>query len=181
MPAKRHVGRRIQQADAKVQMNILIVEDQFLIATLMADTLADAGHHVLGPAAAQREALEALAGAPLDLALVDVELRGGDSGIIVARELRRRGVPTIFVSAQASVARANRNLAIGFVAKPYMPRVLLDVVRWVQAARAGTPATRVPVGFELFDVVFAPAGKVMVPRDDGGKPTGMPMVPFLNP
>ncbi len=141
-------------------MNILVVEDQFLLASLLADTLSDAGHNVVGPAATQDEALDALRLTPADLALVDVELRGGDSGIVLAQELRRLRVPTVFASAQTKAARDSRDLAVGLLAKPYAPRLLLEVVTWIETwALNGGPASRPPLGFELFDDGLAPVGR----------------------
>ncbi len=89
-------------------MRILIVEDEPLIAWMLADSLEDAGHVVVGPAATMTEALALCeaAAAPPELALLDIKLRDGSNGVDVARALLERwGVPAIFASAQMMEAR----------------------------------------------------------------------------
>ena len=104
-------------------MRILIVEDEPLIAWMLADSLEDARHEVVGRAATMAEALalcEGAAAAP-ELALLDIKLRDGSNGVDVARALLERwGVRSIVTSALA--------------------REMMD---------GGTPR-RVPAGLELF-------------------------------
>jgi two-component system, response regulator PdtaR len=67
-------------------MRILIVEDEVLIAWMLAECLECAGHEVIGPAAAMAEALALCeAAAPPELAVLDINLRGGSNGVDVAR------------------------------------------------------------------------------------------------
>src|SRR5919199_4150931 len=61
-------------------MVILLVEDDFLIAMTMQDALEAVGYKVVGPAATVAEALRLVETRRPDLALVDITLRGGDSG-----------------------------------------------------------------------------------------------------
>src|SRR6185295_13072476 len=94
-----------------------------------------------------------------DLALVDIELRRGESGLPLAQELRQRGIPSIFVTGQPRLARAHRALALGLIGKPYLPSQVVSALSWIAAARSGQP----PSGFELFDDLRAePTGIVAV-------------------
>src|ERR1700674_6010813 len=102
-------------------MDILIVEDEFLLGLLLTEALGDVVHRVLGRASCRAEALGLVSDRTPQLALVDVELRGGESGIELATELRRHGVPCVFTTGQPNKARAHRELALGLVAKPYSP------------------------------------------------------------
>jgi two-component system, response regulator PdtaR len=131
-------------------MDILIIEDEFLLGLLLADALTDVGHRVLGPAACRAEALELLSGTPADLAFVDIELRGGESGIELARELGRRDVRCIFATGQPDRAREQPDAAMGLIAKPYSPGTVIEVVRFFEALFAGERQARVPRGLELF-------------------------------
>jgi DNA-binding response OmpR family regulator len=146
-------------------MDILIVEDEFLLGLLLAEALGDVGHRVLGPASCRAEALGLLTDRAPHLALVDVELRGGESGIELATELRRHGVPCVFTTGQPNRARAHRELALGLVAKPYNPMTILEVVRYLEALHAGERPARVPRGLEPFgpDVVPVSAGLAETP------------------
>ena len=131
-------------------MNILIVEDEVLLGLLLAEALADVGHRVLGVAGSRAEAVALMDGKNPDLALVDIELRGGDSGIDLAREISLRGVPCVFTTAQPERARLHGGLALGLVAKPYDPQMILDAVRYLEALQAGQGSAHPPRGLELF-------------------------------
>jgi len=157
-------------------MDILIVEDEILLGLLLAEALADAGHRALGPASCRTEALD-LAAANPQLALVDIELRDGESGIELAKELARRGVPCLFATAQPEKARQHRTAALGLIAKPCSPAALIEAVRYVEALLAGErPAAR-PRGLELFasDVSapesrLAPGAPALIPLLSGSPP-----------
>jgi DNA-binding response OmpR family regulator len=140
-----------------VAMDILIVEDDFLLGLSLAEALHEGGHRVLGPASCRVEALGLLAGEAPQLALVDIELRGGDSGIELAAELRRRGVPCVFATGQPEKAREHRGLALGLLAKPYSPAMAVAAAHYIAASYAGEPPARVPAGLELFSAAAWPA------------------------
>jgi len=131
-------------------MDILIIEDEFLLGLLLADALTDIGHRVLGPAACRAEALELLSGAAADLAFVDIELRDGESGIELARELGRQGVQCVFATGQPDRAREHPDAAAGLIAKPYSPATVIEVVRYFEALSSGERLARAPRGLELF-------------------------------
>jgi DNA-binding response OmpR family regulator len=143
-------------------MDILIIEDEILLGLLLADALADVGHRVLGPASCRAEALGLVSEGTPHLALVDIELRGGESGIELAVELRRRGVPCVFATGQPAGARAHRELALGLVPKPYSPTTVLEVVRYFEALHAGEHPAGVPRGLELFGPDVVPVSAVLV-------------------
>src|SRR6266568_4114539 len=93
-------------------MDIVIVEDEILLGLLLADALTDVGHRVLGPASCRAEALGLVSDRTPHLALVDIELRDGESGIELAAELRRHGVACVFTTGQPVGARAHRGLEL---------------------------------------------------------------------
>ena len=143
------------------EMRILLVEDEFLLGGLMAELLSEAGHRVSGPAASINEALAYLAADAPQAALVDLELRGGESGLKLASELAARGIPTVFVTGQPALARANRSLGLGLVSKPYLPATLVAVVSWLETAGQGV--ARPPRGFEAFDAGCWPLARQSPP------------------
>ncbi len=132
-------------------MRILIVEDEALIAMVLADSLEDGGHVVVGPAATMAEALALCEAAPPELAVLDVNLGDGSNGVDVARALLERwGVLSIFASAQMMEARRARDIALGHIRKPYGAETVLRSVEVArEVMRGGKPVT-VPAGFELF-------------------------------
>ena len=134
-------------------MRILIVEDEALIAMALADGLEDAGHEVVGPAATMAEALALCdeAPPPPELAVLDINLRDGSSGVDVARALLERwGVLSIFASGQVMEARRARDVALGCIRKPYRPETVLRGVEVAREVMDGRTPGCMPAGFELF-------------------------------
>jgi DNA-binding response OmpR family regulator len=102
---------------------ILIVEDEFLVALDLEDIIAGAGYPVVG-IIADRKGIDALAAPPL-LALVDVNLRDGPTGVDIARSLAiQHGTRIIFVTANpAQIVDPPAN-AIGVIQKPFNPETI---------------------------------------------------------
>jgi DNA-binding response OmpR family regulator len=100
-------------------MNVLIVEDQALIAMCLAEELEAAGYMVMGPAATGDEARELVKSTTPDVALIDIDLDAELAGVELARELTHNGVDCLFVTGKASIARQNTDAALGCIAKPY--------------------------------------------------------------
>ncbi|WP_207481101.1 PhyR family response regulator anti-anti-sigma factor [Arenibaculum pallidiluteum] len=96
------------QAAVREQLvaTILIVEDDAIIAFDLSETVISMGHRVAGTAATQDEALAVAAAQNPTLALMDLRLAHGDSGIATAQALRERSsLPIIFVTAFAEELR----------------------------------------------------------------------------
>src|SRR3546814_4286867 len=85
-------------AIAPKDQRVLIVEDEFLIALDVAETVEAMGHQVAGMASNRNHAM-ALSQA-VDIALVDVNLSDGRTGPSIGRELSEvYGVTLIFLTA----------------------------------------------------------------------------------
>ncbi|HTQ40798.1 MAG TPA: response regulator [Pirellulales bacterium] len=102
---------------------ILVVEDERLVATAIQNELEQFGYEVSGIASSAREAVEkALENKP-DLVLMDIHLQGELDGIEAARKIRSYcGVPIVYLSAFSdleTVARAGETQAFGYLLKPY--------------------------------------------------------------
>lgn len=114
----------------KSRPSILVVEDDFVVGMMIRDTLNNAGFDVIG-IARNTEQANAKASGP-DLAVMDVRLADGDDGIDAAASiLRRFNIRCIFVTAhpdEMSRTRAKGTHPLGWVAKPFRPRVLVDAV-----------------------------------------------------
>jgi CheY-like chemotaxis protein len=97
---------------------ILLVEDDFLIARPLAEKLEDAGATVIGPAATIEESIALIARIPeIDAALMDVNL-AGEMSYPVAYDLVRRGVPFVFLTAYDPSLVAARFRDVPVFAKP---------------------------------------------------------------
>jgi DNA-binding response OmpR family regulator len=78
-------------------LRVLVLEDSFLVADMIADVLRSRGCEVIGPLARVSRALAVAESAPLDGALLDVNL-GGELCFPVADALQRRGIPFVFLT-----------------------------------------------------------------------------------
>jgi DNA-binding response OmpR family regulator len=78
-------------------LNILVVEDNYLVAEMLRTAVEDAGFNVIGPAKNVEDSTRLAAGTRLDGALLDIQL-GGAQSFPVARLLKSSGVPFIFVT-----------------------------------------------------------------------------------
>ena len=98
---------------------ILLVEDEPLISMFAEMGLEDAGATVLGPAATVAAALEALEAGTPDAALVDVRLRGGESGYELADAVAARGVPFVLATGMQAQDIPPAHRARPVLSKPY--------------------------------------------------------------
>jgi CheY-like chemotaxis protein len=77
---------------------VLVVEDEFLVSLMTIDLLESIGCEVVGPATRLAAAVQLAQSESLDAAVLDINI-AGDMIWPVAEELRRRGVPFLFLSA----------------------------------------------------------------------------------
>lgn len=119
--------------------NVLIVEDEGLVGLELGYVLEDLGHHVVGVAADSLEAA-ALAREPVDVAVVDLNLADGLTGMEVGRRLARAGVSVIFTTANPGLLGDGVGDAVGVVAKPYLPEVVGQAVHYALCMRGGQRA-----------------------------------------
>jgi DNA-binding NarL/FixJ family response regulator len=112
---------------------ILIVEDDYLVASEMEAALAQAGFEIAGPAASAEEALQLAAGQHPALVVMDIRLDGPRDGIDTALELfATRGIRCVFVTAHHNPdarARARPANPLAWLPKPYTMPSLVEVVR----------------------------------------------------
>jgi len=84
----------------QIATSILVIEDEPVIALDIASLVTDLGHHVVGVAASQTEAIAIFKKTLPGLILADIDLGAGGSGITAVTEiLRMSSVPVIFVTA----------------------------------------------------------------------------------
>lgn len=131
-------------------MDVLVVEDEFLVAMAMEDCLRRAGHRVIGPARRSADALAHVARSRPDLAVVDIRLADGDSGTELAAELEgANGVPVLYASGQGGEAAASGR-GVGVLDKPFSEHALARSVDAVARIRAGRDPGPLPEGLTLF-------------------------------
>lgn len=103
---------------------VLVVEDDYLIASDIKAELESAGAEVLGPVSDLAGAMELLAAAP-DVAILDINL-GGEMVFPLADQLRERQIPFVFATGYECCSIPARYSGHLCLEKPLATR---DVVR----------------------------------------------------
>jgi len=117
---------------------ILIIEDEALVAMELRFVLEDLGHEVVGTAADARTARHMVQETEVDLALVDIHLSDGPTGIDLGRELGQDlGVTVLFMTANPGMVRNGVAGTIGVLSKPTDERAVQTAVDYALRRRGG--------------------------------------------
>jgi DNA-binding response OmpR family regulator len=126
---------------------VLVVEDEADVANLVKHALERGGDVEVDIAVTATGALDAVANAPPDLVVLDLNLPGLD-GTEVCRRLRARpataAMPIIMLTARTEESDRVLGLDLGaddYITKPFSPRELAARVRAVLRRRSTTPLT----------------------------------------
>jgi CheY-like chemotaxis protein len=142
-----NVTRRRLTSEAMNQ-RVMIVEDEFLIALDVAETIEGMGLKVAGFASARKNALALAACA--DIAIVDVNLSDGRTGPDLGRELAEEyGITVIFMTANPEDIENSGKGSLGVLTKPVMPEVVEKTIDYAIANRLGGMAV-VPRELKIF-------------------------------
>jgi DNA-binding response OmpR family regulator len=128
---------------------ILVVEDEIFVATEIEHVVGEMGFTPVGIAADQRSAL-ALAD-QTDIALVDLNLQDGPTGMTIGRILAQtHGVTVLFMTANPSQLGDGVPGTVGVLAKPVTDHELRAAVAYAVARREQAEAVP-PRRLQLFD------------------------------
>ncbi|MBB6227993.1 DNA-binding response OmpR family regulator [Polymorphobacter multimanifer] len=119
---------------------ILIVEDEMLVAVDLEWTLTDLGYECVG-IVPDLETARGYLGAPIDLALVDLNLRDGFTGPEIGAQLSAQGVAVLFVTANPALLEGRVAGAIGVITKPADEKLVEAAVEYALGARSGRRVT----------------------------------------
>jgi CheY-like chemotaxis protein len=111
------------EIDAELATQVLIIEDEPVIAADIEALVRELGHRVLDVAATRAEAVEAVARATPGLVLADIQLADGSSGIDAVKDiLGRFDVPVIFITAfPERLLTGARPEPTYLITKPFQP------------------------------------------------------------
>lgn len=106
-----------------MKKQILIVEDEIIVAKNLQDRLENMGYVVTAIASSGEEAIEKATQTQPDLILMDIKLEGDVDGIEVAQYIRDRfGIPVVYLTAYATediLQRAKITEPFGYILKPF--------------------------------------------------------------
>ena len=99
--------------------SILILEDEPLIAMMLEDFLDALGHSVAATADSVASAQDAIATTTVDAAILDLNLRGGETSAPIADALAERGIPFLFATGGSGDGIPDRHAGRPTVGKPF--------------------------------------------------------------
>jgi CheY-like chemotaxis protein len=110
----------------EIASDVMIIEDQSMIALDLSNIVEDLGHRVVHIAATRDEAVAAVEEQKPSLILADVQLADDSSGIDAVNDiLKDTNVPVIFVTAYPErLLRDMHNKPAFVVTKPFMPEAI---------------------------------------------------------
>ncbi|QHW00152.1 sigma 54-interacting transcriptional regulator [Spirosoma endbachense] len=107
---------------------ILLVEDEFAVANDLQIILKKAGYRVSGIAFTVEKALELIHQQRPDLVLLDIHLKGAQTGIDLAWQLSKEAIPFVYLSANTNTSileQAKMTKPYGFLVKPFREKDVL--------------------------------------------------------
>jgi DNA-directed RNA polymerase specialized sigma24 family protein/CheY-like chemotaxis protein len=115
-----------KEIDAELATNVLIIEDEPVIASDIEALVKELGHEVMEVAATRTEAMEAVGRGQPGLVLADIQLADGSSGIDAVKDiLGRFDVPVIFITAfPERLLTGERPEPTFLITKPFQPETV---------------------------------------------------------
>jgi DNA-binding response OmpR family regulator len=98
---------------------VLIVEDEPLIAMMLEDFLDALDKEVAGTADSVATALTIIDGGAVDAAILDVNLRGGETSWPIADALAKKGIPFLIATGGSDDMIADAHKGRPVLAKPF--------------------------------------------------------------
>lgn len=132
-------------------LNVLIVEDEVLLAAELGHLIGEVGHVEVGHAMSSAEAVAMARDLRPDLALVDVHLRDGPTGIDVARCISHDcGGVALFMTANVRRLPDDFAGACGVIGKPYSEHGVKMALRYLEVCLdEGLAPGLPPAGLQL--------------------------------
>ena len=127
------LGARLEELKG---LSILLVEDSWHVGKAMKGLLRVLGAEVVGPAATAADAERFVAERTPDVAIVDVNLRHGETSSNLIDRLLEQRIPVIIVTGYAAVSLPTRNVE-AILEKPVSKQRLLENLRPIIARRLG--------------------------------------------
>ncbi|MFK8059491.1 MAG: response regulator [Polaribacter sp.] len=145
----------------KLQKNILIVEDEVLIANQIEMFLEFNGYNSVGIAVDYTGAIELLENNPVDLILLDVKINGSKTGMDVAKYINENlNLPFLFLTSyndKETLQKLKLLHPIGYINKPINDATLLTTIDIYFSSTKIDSKTITPIvaGTKTYNINFA--------------------------
>lgn len=123
---ERLIAEAQSEIDAELATDVLIIEDEPVIASDIEALVRELGHTVLDVAATHNEAIDSVARKRPGLVLADIQLADGSSGIDAVKDiLAKFDVPVIFITAfPERLLTGERPEPTFLITKPFQPETV---------------------------------------------------------
>ena len=134
MSTRREISELLNQASAdisrQVATDIMIIEDEPLIAMDIEQMVEGLGHSVVGIARTHREAVDLYERTSPKMVLADIQLADGSSGIDAVNDiLRTSAIPVIFITAfPERLLTGDKPEPAFLVTKPFNPDMVKALI-----------------------------------------------------
>jgi len=157
------------------EANILVVDDEGIVAMDLSARLQRLGYRVCGRASSGEEAINKATADRPDLVLMDIKLKGQVDGVEAAQYIRTRlGLAVIFVTAFAdekTLERAKVAEPYGYITKPFEESDLQTAVEMALYKHAAE--TRLRQSEQWLAVILRSIGDAVIAADERGRITLM--------
>lgn len=113
-------------------IQIMIIEDEAIIAEDIRDMIMDLGYDCCGIFHNSEKAIDFLSFNTPDLILCDINIKGAHDGIdVVSSFKRKKKIPVVFLTSMSdrtTLERAKKTLPYGYIIKPFDDRDLLSAI-----------------------------------------------------
>ncbi len=142
-------------------LNILIVEDDLSLAIDLEMIVDEMGYKVIGRADNSVDALRMIKEQSPDLILMDIDIKGNLTGIQIAKKIRHRDIPVLFITSlndQKHFNRAKQTNYIGYLVKPVNKFTLRGTIettfKKLSESENAAPENQKQEAFPLNDALF---------------------------
>lgn len=139
----------------KGPLNVMIVEDEALLAMDIEAMVQDSGHQVIAEAASLHDIIDLPDDLKPHLAFVDMQLARDTNGLDVARLIQQRWADAVivFVTANPLKIPADFGGAHGVIPKPFSRNGLMSAMRYIEEGVCDPP----PVSPQPSSFIASPA------------------------
>ena len=136
-------------------INVLIVEDESIVALEIAGYIRELGYELVAMVSSSAKALQEVESKEIDLILMDINLKGDVDGITCVQEIKRtREIPVIYITAfsdDETLSRAIETYPSSYLIKPFN-RKELKIAMSIATKKKGSQQK---VGDIMFDGEFS--------------------------
>ncbi len=111
----------------QASLKVLVIEDEAMVAMFVEDVLASLGHEVLAIVGRLDRATKLVTELPIDIAIVDVNLKG-EKSYSLAKILEDRHIPFVFCTGYGSAGLDDKWKHTPTISKPFQAHELAAAI-----------------------------------------------------